>query len=176
MVEVFVNLYHVWGLFGLVTAVLYGRMTYRSWREAGGTWRRAPMEWLYSFHWNLREAAMDVLYIFRWALAAMAGGPLGWRPERAYMGPGYPPRQLIALGVTLGGSARFMTALYWSERNRDWMAHVDATVLAQAAVPVMFAVGADILHHYTAWPNSRYLSRLLIVAALLWIATPLLLR
>lgn len=176
MLDSFVNLYHVWGVFGLVTAVLYGRLSYRSWREAGGTWRRAPGEWLYALRWNSREMGMDVLYVFRWALAAMVGGPLGWRPERTYVGPGYQPRQIIALGVTLGGTARFLTAIYWSERNHDWMQHADASVLAQAAIPVMFAVCADVLNHYTAWPEARHRSRLLVFAALLWIAAPLMLR
>lgn len=176
MVDSFIHLYHVWGMFGLVTALLYGRVTYRSWREAGGTWQRAPSEWLYAAKWNTHELARDTLYMFRWALAALTGGPLGWREEMAYAAPGYPPRQLVALGVTLGGVARFLTALYWSERNREWMQYADASMMISAALPVLFAVCADTLHHCTAWPEARHRVRLMALLAFLWIVAPLLLR
>ena len=176
MVDSFIHLYHVWGMFGLMTAFLYGRLAYRSGREAGGTWRRAPGEWLYAAKWNTHELLRDTLYMFRWALAALTGGPLGWRPEGEYSGPGYPPRQVISLGVTLGGVSRFLTALYWSEKNRAWMQYAGTSVILSASLPVLFAVCADILHHYTAWPTARYRSRLMVLAAVLWIAAPMLLR
>jgi hypothetical protein len=165
MVGAFVHLYHIWGLFGAITACIFARQAYISWRASGGVWITAPCEWLYFIGWTLRETLFDLA---RCVIAPWRNGP--W-PQSDWSNRAYPREQSILIGIAMGGTGRMITALYWSETNRTWMTHADAWNLYAASAPVLLMILGDFLHHQTAWPNHRYRSRLLTVAALLWIAT-----
>ena len=168
MIGAFVHLYHVGGVFGLLTAVLFGRLAYRGWRASGGTWRAAPGEWMYSARWTARETLRDLWRVFGWALSAFAMTPFAWH-ESERNGRKYPDRQIMLIGITLGGIARFLTAIYWSEKNVAWMQHVDSAAIMMAATPVLIAVAGDVHHHLTAWPDLRHRVRLLCIVALAWV-------
>lgn len=168
MIGGFVHLYHIWGVFGLLTALLFGRLAYAGWREAGGRWRDAPGEWIGALSWSLRETVRDVSKLLGWATSAFVVTPFTWndtvRESR------YPDRQIMLIGITLGGVARFLTALYWSEKNVAWMQRVDNTAIAMAATPVLIAIIGDVHHHLTAWPTQRHRVRLLCLVAAVWVA------
>lgn len=168
MIGAFVHLYHVCGVFGLLTAFLFGRLAYMGWREAGGTWATAPREWCEAIAGAVRESMRDIGRVAGWALSSFLVTPLVWsadatRPSR------YPDRQIMLIGITLGGIARFLTALYWSEKNITWMQHVDNSAILMAATPALIAIVGDVHHHLTAWPRHRHRVRLLCIVALAWV-------
>ena len=167
-VGAFVHLYHVWGLFGLLTAVLFGQQGYKNWRASGGTWRTAPGEWIYATGWLTGETLRDIWRLFKWFGKAFVGLPLDWQ-QSEWRGRVYSRQQIILVGITLGGLSRFLTALYWSERNRDWMQYADSWMLQMATVPIVLAVLGDFHHHMTAWPNKLHRTRLVAVSALAWV-------
>lgn len=167
-VNAFVHLYHVWGALGAITACLFGREAYRGWREAGGTWASAPGEWFYTLRWVSGETARDIARFASGALRGFLGIPFNWA-ETQWKGRIYPRRQVILIGITLGGTSRLLTALYWAERNREWMAHVDGTVIAFASAVILPAVIGDLFHHYTAWPEKRHRARMIMLAGCIWV-------
>lgn len=163
-VGAFIHLYHVFGLFGAITMLLFGRQAYRSWRASGGSWRSAPCEWLQFAGWTMRETVLDIVRcaIMPWRLSH------GW-PESRWSGRSYPREQAILIGITLGGLGRMATALYWSERNRQWMEYADSWVIQMAAAPVCCMILGDFLHHTTAWPGRKHIPRLIAAFALAWV-------
>lgn len=167
-VGAFINLYHVWGLFGLVTAVTYGLQAYKEWRYNGGKWRAAPGEWFYAFAWFSRETIKDLGRLVQWMAQGFLGLPFDWR-QTEWRSRTYSRLQVILLGITLGGVSRFLTAIYWSERNREWMGSPEACVLEMAAAPIFLAVLGDLHHHLTAWPERKHRVRLLAFVGLAWI-------
>lgn len=163
-VGAFIHLYHVWGLFGAITMLVFGRQAYRSWRASGGSWLSAPCEWLRFVGWTLREMVLDIVRVpfipsrlhEKW-------------PESEWKGRSYPREQSILIGITLGGMGRMFTALYWSERNRNWMVHADDWMIQMAAAPVCCMIVGDFLHHTTAWHNQKHIPRLIAAFGLVWI-------
>lgn len=163
-VGAFVHLYHVWGLFGAITMLVYGTQAHASWRASGGSWASAPCEWLRFMGWTLRETVLD---IFRCAI-------MPWRlydkwPESEWRGRSYPREQSILIGITLGGMGRMLTALYWSERNREWMQYADSWMIQMASAPVFCMIVGDLLHHFTAWRDEKHVPRLITAVALIWV-------
>lgn len=167
-VEGFVHLYHVWGALGALTALLFGMEAHKSWRLAGGTWRSAPSEWLGFAAFATRETISDAYRFAKWTVRSFFGLPFDWG-HGEWNGRAYPKRQAILIGITLGGLSRFLTALYWAEKNRDWMAHVDTSVIMFASAVIMPAIIGDLLHHTTAWPEKGHRARLIGLAALCWV-------
>lgn len=167
-VEGFVHLYHVWGMLGALTAVVFGREAWVGWREAGGTFRSAPREWAYALQHVSTEAARDVVRLFKWAGKSALGAPFIWETAQ-WRGRTYPRRQTILIGITLGGLSRMMTAMYWAERNRDWMEHTDMGVIVAASVVILPAVIGDLHHHMTAWPDKQHRVRLTALGSAAWV-------
>lgn len=167
-VEGFVHLYHVWGILGAITAALFGLEAWRGWRVSGGTFRSAPSEWLYALRFSFREALFDCARLALWAGKSATGVPFVWE-NAEWQSRSYPRRQIILIGITLGGLSRMMTALYWSERNRDWMAHVDISVIFAASIVIFPAIIGDLYHQMTAWPNKHHRARLLGLACFAWV-------
>lgn len=167
-VGAFVHLYHIWGVLGLLTAVLFGMQGHRLWRESGGNWRDAPREWAYAGGWSLRETIKDVGRFAGWVVNGFLSLPYTWR-QTEWSGRSYPSRLIIFIGITCGGVSRFLTALYWAEKNRGWMTEVDPWVLEMAALPVILAVVGDLHHHRTAWPSKTYRVRLIALVAFVWV-------
>lgn len=167
-VDAFVHLYHVWGALGALTASLFGIEAYRGWRAAGGLWRTAPAEWFYTLRWVSGETLKDIGRLLEWIVRGFFGLPFTWE-QGEWRGRSYPRRQVILIGITLGGMSRLCTALYWAERNREWMAHVDGSVIAFASAVILPAAIGDLLHHHTAWPEKRHRARVILVAAMLWV-------
>lgn len=163
-VGAFIHLYHVWGLFGAITMVLYGAQAYKSWRDAGGTWATAPCEWLQFIWWTLRETVLDIA---RCAVMPWQANK-AW-PESEWNGRSYPREQSILVGITLGGMGRMLTALYWSERNREWMQYADSWMIHMAATPVLAMIFGDMLHHTTAWQGKKHIPRLILAASFVWV-------
>lgn len=167
-VEGFVHLYHVWGFLGGLTAALFGLEAWRGWRTAGGTLRSAPGEWLYTLRFLSQETLFDSVRLVKWAVKSALGVPFVWE-KAEWQGRSYPRRQVILIGITLGGLSRLMTALYWSERNRDWMTHVDASVIISASIVILPSILGDLHHQMTAWPSKQHRVRLLGLACLTWV-------
>lgn len=162
-VEGFVHLYHVWAVWGAITAAIYGRAAYKSWREAGGLWYRAPGELAGYVFGNLFQSVLDYFRLLRWSIAGLTGLAYKWPdpvPTR------YARDHTLLLGITLGGLARLLTALYWAERNREWMSETNVWL---PAVPIAMAIFADANHQLTAWPNKPWIARMLLTAALVWV-------
>ena len=167
-VGAFVHLYHVWGALGALTALLFGVEAYRGWRASGGTWASAPAEWFYTLRWVSAETVRDVGRLFKWMARGFFGLPFDWR-QSAWGSRSYPRRQIILIGITMGGSSRLLTALYWAERNRDWMAHVDGGVIFAASFVILPAIIGDLHHHHTAWPGKQHRVRLILFTAFCWV-------
>lgn len=167
-VGAFVHLYHIWGLFGLLTASLFGVQAYREWRKHGGTWRKAPGEWAYTLGWFFREALLDVGRFGKWAAMSFAGVPFNWG-ESPWQARKYTRQQVILIGITFGGMSRFLTALYWSEKNREWMNYAESWTIQMASAFVIMAIIGDLHHHMTAWPDKRHRVRLIVLVSLAWI-------
>jgi hypothetical protein len=164
-IEAFVHLYHVWGVLGLLTALVYSRPTWRRWREAGGTYLNGPVDTVQLIVHHISLLGRDFLNIGKIAIARFSGVDLLW-PQDPKSPWRYPSDQSLFVGIMLGGISRFITAFYWAEINTGWMTEETVWV---PAVPIIIAVLADLSHHSTAWPLAHYRVRLLALAAVLWI-------
>lgn len=166
----FVHLYHVWGIWGLITAMIYGPRAWASWRASGGKFATAPGEYLNALNHQIGEVARDIGRLMLGISRGLFGiGPMP--PEETPSPWPYSKVHMLTLGITLGGVARFLTAIYWSERNRAWMTEQTVWI---PAIPVLIAVVADVHHHVVAFEHRPWVSRWLKIAALLWIALGLL--
>lgn len=169
LVQGFVHLYHIWGLFGAITMLIYGRSAYRNWREAGGTWRRAPCDIASILGGAVRDTLTDWIRFFGWVLVGIFGLAFKGARRKMWYEPRagrWPSNHALLLGIALGGMARMFTALYWSERNTAWMTEVE--VIAPGVFVIM-AILADANHQITAWPEKPWRARLLCSAAAVWI-------
>lgn len=174
-VSAFVHLYHVWGVWGLITALIFGTQAHRNWRAAGGRWRDIPRDVGTALGQGVKQSLLDFWRLLRWFAAGLIGialkrGDAGL-PEIDLFFPGpeqsrWPRNQTLLLGITLGGASRLFTALYWSEANTQWMG--EASVLIPS-IPIVMAVMADTNHQFTAWPNRPWIARMLLVVAVSWI-------
>ena len=167
-VEGFVHLYHIWMLYGFITFAIYGQAAYQSWRSAGGAWLRAPSEVSGYVLGNVFQTIMDWFRLLRWAAAGLTGISYKW-PEP--VPTRYAKDHTLLLGITMGGLSRFLTALYWSEKNRAWMTETNVWL---PAVPVALAIFADSNHQLTAWAKRPWVPRLLLSAAFVWVMIGLL--
>jgi hypothetical protein len=167
-VEGFVHLYHIWGALGFITAAMFGIEAHRSWRLAGGTWREAPYEWAYAGTHVARETFRDIGRLIKWTVGSFFGMPFTWESGE-WQGRKYPRRQTILIGITLGGTSRFLTALYWAEKNRDWMTSADNSVIFIASFVILPAIIGDLHHHATAWPNKPHRVRLLALVCAIYV-------
>lgn len=174
-IEAFVRLYHVWGILGAITAWIYGAAAFQIWRQAGGTFRNAPADVIGGIRSFTVNSLADVWSLLRWTLSGFLGSafsvfryqwPKGEMPAYRY-GLGH----TLRLGIALGGTARLLTALYWAERNTEWMNHVSVWV---PAVPILYAIAGDLAHHSTAWPRHQYRVRMLAIFSILYVGTGLL--
>lgn len=174
-VGAFVHLYHIWALWGALTAFLYGKAAYKGWRSAGGTWDRAPADIFGSLSSGLKEAALDWGRLFRWAFASFSGLLFRKDDNGRYRLGSYwpkptetrwPANQMLLIGITLGGLARLMTGLYWAELNTLWMNEASVYI---PPIPIIIAILADLNHQYTAWPSRPWIPRLLASAAVVWV-------
>ena len=162
-VEGFVHLYHVWMIYGGVTALIYGQASYQSWQQAGGQWRTAPAEFTGYLFGGLWQVVADWTRLVRWMFAGLTGLSYRW-PEP--VPAKYARDHTLLLGITLGGLSRFLTALYWSEKNRAWMTETNVWL---PAVPVALAVLADANHQLTAWSKRPWIARMLLSGAVIWV-------
>jgi hypothetical protein len=179
-VEMFVNLYYVWAIFGGITAFFYGRAAWKLWVAQGGSWRImtgdvSRLTW----HWIARTSK-DWWQIGRYFVTGLIGftvsrGKSGWPQIDEFMDDppdtDFPRNMRLMCGITLGGLARLVTALYWAELNRGWMTETNVWV---PAIPIVLAILADMNHHYTAWPKRPWIARLLFSAAMVYVALGLL--
>lgn len=165
-VEGFVHLYHVWGLWGLITAIIYAPAAFREWRVKGGTLTRAPGEYVGIFGWQIKEAVLDLWRLATGIVHGLFG--FGHVPPPETSPWRYTREHMLMLGIAVGGVSRLLTALYWSEKNRGWM---DGDTVWVPAIPVLFAIIADAHHHHAAWGEKRpWLPRWLKIGAATWIA------
>lgn len=164
-VEGFVHLYHVWGIWGAITAAIYGPAAWLSWRECGGTVRSFLGEYAGAAGYQSRELVLDVVRVAVGIMRGLFGvGPvIGTRKASWH----YPREHMLLIGITLGGFSRFLTALYWSEKGWAWM-HAD-NMMTMAAGPIIIGVIAD-THKIIAWPKRPWFTRWLAFAGLAWIA------
>lgn len=180
MVAGFVHLYHIWGLYGLLTALFFGRAAHRSWRKAGGAWQTALPDALRTTRETFGPIGSDWVRLFKWFCVGLFSfslkrGRAGWPvidtfwPEPA--AKKWPPDQTLLLGITLGGAARFATAMYWAEKNVGWMTENSVLI---PAIPIVWMIIADHNHQLTAFPKRPFIARLLLSAAMLWVALGLL--
>lgn len=168
--EGFVHLYHVWGVWGLITALIYGPDAWRSWRASGGTLRAAPGEYAQAFSHHLLGIAADLVRLLLGIVKGLfsvgptppAERPSPWRYSSVHM---------LTLGITLGGIARLITAFYWSEKNRGWMTDDNVWL---PAIPVLIAVIADAHHHFVQFSDRPWLPRWIKLTAAAWIFVGLL--
>ncbi|MEO1169914.1 MAG: hypothetical protein AAFW97_14510 [Pseudomonadota bacterium] len=163
-VSAFVHLYHVWGVFGLITAIIYGRSAYQCWREDGGTFGNAPREIGGAGKHAAVETVRDWGRFVRWFFAGLTGIAYHW-PETSRKRV-YSRDLTLLLGITLGGVSRAFTAAYWAEANTAWM--TEATVWVPS-IPIIAAIWADSKHQVTAWPDKPWRARLILSVAVVWI-------
>lgn len=174
MVGGFVHLYHVWAIWGAITAVFFGRAAYRNWVRGGGQWRSAPGMFGEAVRDTLQPIAGDWLRLIKWFFAGMLSfslkrGAAGWPVIDTYW-PGpktrrWPPDHTLLIGITLGGMARFFTAMYWAEKNVAWM--TEASVLVPA-IPIIWMILADHSHQLTTWPRRPWIARMILSLGILW--------
>jgi hypothetical protein len=179
-IEMFVNLYYVWAVFGGITAFFYGRAAWKLWRDKAPTVTdlRNDIGSL-SLAWLVRTSR-DWLQLGRYFVTGLTGftfrrGMGGWPQIDEFMDEEplspFPQSLRLMVGITLGGMARCTTALYWAELNRDWMTTTNVWL---PAVPIVLAIMADTNHHYTAWPKRPWIARLLFSVAMVYVALGLL--
>ena len=162
----FVHLYHIWGIYGAITALIFGRSAYRGWRKTGGQWRDVPRDVTGWFFGGLARTAGDWWRFSKWFLAGLIG--IGFRrdkggwpeidlffPDEEYAR--WPRNQTLLLGITLGGVSRFLTALYWAEKNTAWMNEGNVFI---PAIPIVVAILADMNHQFTAWHKRKWIVRM----------------
>jgi len=163
-VGAFVHLYHVWGVLGLVTAVVYGRNIWAQWRVSGGTAINAPGELARLIWHHARLSVSDIGAIVRGAWCRFTGLDHVWSqdPKSPWT---YGTEHSLLLGIMLGGVARFATAFYWAELNTAW---VSTEMVWVPSIPILLAVLADLSHHATALKSKMPL-RWAIILSTLWI-------
>jgi hypothetical protein len=170
MVELFVRLYYVWGIMGAITASLYAASLYRSWRAGGGTLLSAPTELAKALGNYFIAIPADIWRAMRFFVSGFAAGLYRW-PDPPEGEGRYSAAHALLVGITLGGLARFLTAMAWAEANRDWMERVETPQLVIASLPVAFAVIGDAMHHITAWPKHPHRARLIAALMIAVLAT-----
>jgi len=179
-IDMFVNLYYVWAVFGGITAFFYGRAAWVLWREHTHTFlgmvsdvRLSSRNWLVS-------TGRDWVQLGRYFVTGLTGftfrrGVGGWPQIDEFMDEPplteFPRSLRLMIGITLGGLARLLTALYWAELNRGWMTETNVWI---PAIPIVFAIMADVNHHYTAWPRRPWIARLLFSAGMAFVGAGLL--
>lgn len=176
-IEMFVSLYYVWAVFGAITAFMYGRLAYKQWRAAGRTWGSVTNEIGALSLGTLGRYARDWLNMVRYFVSGLTGftfrrGKGGWPSINEFMDEpvevsDYPRNQRLLLGIALGGTSRFITAMYWAELNRGWMTETNVWL---PAFPIFMAILADTNHHMTAFSKRPWIARLLFSAAMVYVA------
>lgn len=161
----FIHLCHVWGLLGLITAMRYGVTAYNRWEHQGGTFSNAPGDTLRLLYTHFKLVWRDLGSIPRAAIARFTGIDYRWPldPESQWR---YSNEQALLVGIFLGGATRFFTAFYWAGKNTTWI--TPETVIIPA-LPLVFAIIADLSHQSTAWPTKLYRIRLAALASILWV-------
>lgn len=167
-VQGFVHLYHIWGLWGLTTALIYGRFAFNAWREQGGSWKSAPKENIQLSWYLVTQTLLDWLRVFKWAFTSLLGIPYQWRVEPSSWK--YSQEQSILLGIILGGTARILIASYWSAANTKWAHLVEPHTLLIPAIFVFCAIMGDSAFHIAYWWRKPWIPRLLFSGAMLWVA------
>jgi hypothetical protein len=176
----FVHLYHVWAVWGAITGIIFGRAAFKGWKESGGRIRDIPRDALSWATGNMLEAFKDVWRLLKWFIAGLIG-LAGRKGKRGFEGidmyfpnaelSKWPRNQTLLIGISAGGISRFLTAMYWAEKNTAWMSQ--STVLIPA-IPIMLAILADSNHQLTAWPKRPWIARILLTLGIGWIALGLL--
>jgi hypothetical protein len=171
-VGMFVHLYHVWAVFGAITAFIYGRNLHRIMRAERVRLWTVPMGLVGIFARLLRQALRDWVNLFKGVVAGFTGMPWTWPSDENMVWP-LSRHQTLMVGITLGGASRLLTAVYWAERNTGWMTQETVWV---PAIPIAMAVIADSHHHYVAWEQTPWRLRLLGTLALAWVLVGAFLR
>ena len=155
-IKLFVHVYHVWAAFGLITFGLFLPQAWRGWKSGGGKILYAPCEILRLVGFVVVATIRDWLRIPLLVIHVIRGDRYVWphTPNPVWK---YETAQTLRLGIMFGGMSRFLTALYWSEKNVAWM--TDANVFIPGLL-VAIAIVADALHQVTAWPNSPHRTRI----------------
>lgn len=167
-VGAFVHLYHVWGVFCLLTAVWFGWPGVKRWKASGGDYLSLPEIFIRSLVRGFYFICKDWFTFWRWAISGAYRRKWPdlfdqWDVEEAGRAPA--PLTLF-FGISLGGFGGFSTALYWAERNRAWM--TEETVLWPGLF-VFLTVASHSLHQFTAFPHRPWIPRMILSIGLAWI-------
>ena len=174
----FVHLYHVWGLYCLITAIVFGIPAYRRWMMRGGRWSSLPRTTVEAGHELAVHMVRDWVIFWRWVgktTARLIASERGaaWpslRDEWDVDIEGNTKHAPLSLfvGISVGGWGGFTTAMYWAEKNKGWM--TDDMAVLWPSFFVTLTVISHVFHQFTAWPDKPYIPRMLLGVSLCWIA------